>query len=272
MRKLSLLLIGFLFFNVAKPSGAAAQRKAEQEAKEVKEEAEDLGKDVLKQLLSPKWNAYLSGGVTTTGRFLLQRPVNGGGGEQALRTNTGWNVGAGLGGDYLLRQGYRFYYQFSRNTLQFRTNNGDGSSNLDFDTDAHITSNIFGLDLIRYMLPSRAPITPYATIGAVGTWWSLDTSPLIQAAGGKTQFRMGANLAFGLQVRSWEQFGVRLEASHSTTGNPFTGKRSFRTVGAVTVDEPTTVGNWDYRLAGAYYFQKRGNLMKKIEKKAEEQP
>ena len=262
MRKLSLLLIGSLCFSVAAPSGAAAQQK---------EQPEDFMKDVVKQIFGPNWNLYLQGGVSTGSRFLLQRPV-GIAGEQSVETKTGWNVGAGVGGDYLLRQGYRFYYLYGSNNIRFRTNNGDGSSNLDIDTDAKLHSNTLGIDLIRYLLPARAPITPYGTLGVLGNWYGLDTSPLVQAPGGTSQFSLGASIAFGLQARPWDQVGLRLEASSLTIGNPFTGKRSFRTIGAVPFDEPSSIGRWDYRLVGVYYFQKRGNLLKKLEKKVEEQP
>jgi len=263
MRKLSLLLTALLSLNVVAPAGAAAQEK---------EEAEDFMKDVVKGIFGPNWNMYLHGGVSAGSRFLLQRPV-GVAGEQSVETSTGYNIGIGGGGDYLLRQGYRFYYLYSNNDLKFRTNNGDGSSALDVNTNAKLHSNTIGLELMRYLLPSRATITPYGTIGLLGNWWGLDSSPLVQPAGGSSQFSMGANVAFGLQVREWQQLGLRLEASSLTIGNPFTGKRSFRTVGAVPFDEPSSVGRWDYRLAGVYYFQKRGkSILKKVEKKVEEQP
>jgi hypothetical protein len=67
---------------------------------------------------------------------------------------------------------------------------------------------------------------------------------------------MGATVGFGLQARGWDQFGARLEAVHSTIGNPFTGKRSFRVLNGDVIDEPTTVARWDYRLAVVYYFTK----------------
>jgi hypothetical protein len=270
MRKLSLLLIGLLCFNVAMPSGAAAQQKQQ------KDEPEDFMKDVLSQIFGPNWNVYLQGGVSTGSRFLLQRPILPAGvlpGEQSVETKTGWNIGIGGGGDYLLRQGFRFSYLYGKNDIKFRTNNGDGSSNLDVETNAKLHSNTLGIELIRYLLPSRATITPYGTLGVLGNWYGLDTSPLVQAPGGTSQFSLGATIAFGLQVREWEHLGVRLEASSLTLGNPFTGKNSFRTVGAVPFDEPSSIGRWDYRLVGTYYFQKRGtSLLKKIEKKVEEQP
>jgi len=271
-RKLSLLLTGLLCLNIATPRGAAAQQKQE------KEEAEDFMKDVVKGIFGPNWNMYLMGGVSTGSRYILQRPVVATGviaGEQSVETKTGYNFGIGMGGDYLLRQGYRFYYLYGKNDIKFRTNNGDGSSNLDVNTNASLHSNTIGIDLIRYLLPSRAMITPYGTLGVLGNWYGLDSSPLVQAPGGSTQFSLGANVGFGLQLRAWQQLGLRLEASSLTIGNPFTGKSSFRVPAAVAIpfDEPSSIGRWDYRLVGTYYFQKRGtSLLKKIEKKVEEQP
>jgi hypothetical protein len=256
MRKLTWLVTGLLCLNVAMPPGAAAQQ-------EEKENPEDFGKDVLAHLLGPNWNVFLQGGVSMGSRFLLQRPAIGVGGEQSVETGTGWNIGVGGGGDYLVRQGYRLYYLYSNNKINFRTNNGDGSSNLDIDTNAKLHSNTLGIELIRYLLPSSATISPYGTLGISGTWWGLDSSPLVQAVGGSSQFRVGASVAFGVQVRQWEQFGVRLEASSLTIGNPFTGKNSFRTVGALPFDEPSGIGRWDYRLGGVYYFEKRSLLTKK---------
>ena len=254
MRKLSSLLIALLCVQVATPSGAAAQQKDE--------DAKDFMKDVLGNLLGNHWNMFLTSGVSTTGRFLLQRPDAALNGEQALESKTGYNIGIGGGGDYFLRQGYRLYYNYAHNNLKLRTNNGDGSSALDIDPDAGLSSNTVGLELIRYMLPARAAITPYGTLGLSGTWWGLNTSsPLVVGAGGNTQFSMGASLAFGVQVREWEQFGFRVEGAKLTTGNPFTGKRSFKTTGAIPFDEPTHVGKWDYRVAGVYYFKKKSDVM-----------
>ena len=252
MRKLSWLVIGFLCLHLATPTSAAAQQK---------ENAEDFMKDVLWSIFGPNWNVSLQGGFTTTDRFLLQAPV-GGGGQQSVQSNTGYNIGVGAGVDYLLRQGFRFYYIYSHNSLDFRTNNGNGTSNLDVDPDAKVHGNTLGVELIRYLLPARTKITPYGTFGVVGTWWGLDESPLVIGAGGSSQFRWGANLAFGLQVREWEKFGARLEAASITTGNPFTGKHSFRTTNAVVIDEPTSVGRMDWRLVGVYYFRKRSELFK----------
>lgn len=254
MRKIRSLVFGVACLVAATPMNAKAQ---------VKENADDFIKDVLWSIFGPNWNVFVEGGFTTTDRFLLQAPVGGGGGQQSVTSNTGFNVGVGAGVDFLLRQGFRFYYNYSNNSLHFRTNNGNGSSNLDVDPDAEVHSNALGIELIRYMLPARLMITPYGTIGILGTWWGLNESPLVVGAGGSSQFRFGANLAFGLQVRAWEKFGARLEASSATTGNPFTGKRSFRTTNAVVIDEPEHIGRTDYRLVGIYYFRKRSELFKK---------
>jgi hypothetical protein len=254
-RKLSWLLAGLVCLNVAMPSGAAAQQKKEEE------EADDL-KGLLGAMFGPNFNVYLQGGFTTTGRLLLQHPIGNAIGEQSLQTNTGYNIGIGVGGDYFLRQGFRLSYVYSNNDLTYRTNNGDGSSNLDIDTNAKLHSNTVGVELIRYLLPYRASITPYGTIGLSGTWWGLDSSPLILASGGSTHFRGGGGFSFGLQSRPVDHFGVRLEAASYTIGNPFTGKNSFRSLGTV-IDEPTNMDRWDYRLIGVYYFQTQHPVVKK---------
>lgn len=250
MRKIRLLVLTVACLVAATPMNANAQ---------VKDEAEDFVKDILWSVFGPNWNVFLQGGFTTTDRFLLQAV---GGGQQALTGNTGWNIGVGGGVDYLLRQGFRFYYTYSNNSLHFRTNNGNGSSNLDLDPDASVHANTLGIELIRYMLPARTKVTPYGTLGLIGTWWGLDESPVVIGAGGSSQFHWGANLAIGLQVRAWEKFGARLEASSITTGSPFTGKRSFRTTNGVVIDEPEFVGRMDWRLVGVYYFRKRSDLFR----------
>ena len=250
MRKLSWFLVALLALQVVTPSGAAAQDKDEHDAK-------DFMKDVLGGIFGPRWNMYLTGGAATAGRYLLQRPTGAITGEQSVEGKTGYSFGVGGGGDYFLRQGYRVYYTYAKNDLTYRTNNGDGSSALDVDPGASLHSNTVGVELIRYMLPAKATVSPYGTIGLSGTWWGLDSSPLVIPAGGSTQFKMGANVAFGVQYRGWEQFGARLEASKANVGNPFTGKNSFRTVGAIPFEEPDQVGHWDYRVAGVYYFKKK---------------
>jgi len=229
---------------------------------QAKEDTEDFMKDIVGGIMNiHNWNLFGGGGFTTTDRLLLQGVS---GGQQALGTNTGWNVTVGGGADYFLRQGARVYYSYSNNTLQFRTDNGDGSSNLDVDPGAEVHANTIGVELMRYVIPSNAVIAPYGTVGLVGTWWSLSQSPMIVSSGGSTQFRWGGNVAFGVQFRPWEKWSVRLEGASTNTGNPFSGKRSFRTTnGGVGIDEPTSINHVDWRIEGVYYFRDRSAMLKK---------
>ncbi len=224
---------------------------------QTKADPEDFMKDVIKALFGPNWNLFVSGGATTNGQFLLQRPNLALPAERELTTNTGYNVGIGGGVDILLRTGIRLGYTYSNNNLRFRTNTGDGSDNLDVDDAGTLGSHTIAAEVVRYMLPARAMVTPYASIGFQGTWWTLDNGfPILDPAGGSTQFRLGGLVTFGVQAKMGDHFGARLEATAASTGNPFSGRHSFRAVTGTTIDEPTKVSHTDYRVGGVYYFGK----------------
>jgi hypothetical protein len=221
-----------------------------------KEETRSFVRDVLKQLLGPNWNVSAHGGATTTGRFLLQDAFTAG--ERSLTSQTGWNVGAGAGVDFLPRVGLRLSYTFAENDLEYRTDNGNGSDALDLDDIGRLRSNVAAVELVRYMLPWHATISPYGSIGLQGTWWSLgDESPFIVPSGGSTQFRLGALVSFGMHFYLSERWGARVDAVSSSIRNPFTGKHSLVSVGGTTFDEPTRVNKSDYRVSVFYSFNRK---------------
>src|SRR5215212_6496848 len=76
---------------------------------QTKEDPESFMRDVLGPIFGPNWSLFAQGGATTFGRFLLQSPGVGGG-QRALRSETGYNVGGGAGVDVLMHVGFRATY------------------------------------------------------------------------------------------------------------------------------------------------------------------
>jgi len=248
MKRKLYVAVGLACAQLVASAPAEAQRKHEDD---------DVVRQMLWALLGPDWNLFGNVGIAQNGRFLLQRPDASLLTQRSLRSNTGFAIGAGVGVDILLRTGWRLSYNFNSNDLEFRTDNGDGSDELDIDDIGRIRSHTVALEVMRYMFPSTAIFTPYATVGALGTWWKLDQeSDVLVPAGGSTQFRLGALTSFGLQGRVAHHWRVRLEGTFSTIRNPFTGNESFRALGGVVVDEPTHVGKRELRLSGLYSFGK----------------
>jgi opacity protein-like surface antigen len=229
------------------PSAAPAQTK---------ENAEDFAKDVLAAIFGPNWNLSLEGGTSNHGRLLLQRmPLPGGGtGERVLRGDGGYHYGVGAGVDLLLRMGFRIGYSYSSTDLAFRTDEGNGSTVLDIDDVAKLKSHVVSLQLLRYMLPARAAITPYASVGVVGTWWQLAADST--TVSGDSEFRVGSLASVGLKFKLADRIDMRLEGAWSSVTNPFTGRDSYRVTDGLVVDEPTRVSRSDYRIGLVYHFNK----------------
>ncbi|MGH7677821.1 MAG: hypothetical protein ACRENU_05090 [Gemmatimonadaceae bacterium] len=212
--------------------------------------------DLFDAFLTANWSAYINGGATSHGRFLLQQPLAGIG-ERALRSENGWNLGFGGGVDILPRTGFRMAYTYTSSDLAYRTDDGDGSDVLDIDDGAGLHSNLLSLEIVRYLLPHTASFTAYASAGVTGAWWGLDESPSVIAPGGSTQFRVGAVGSFGVQFEMTDHIDARIEVGRGSIRNPFSGNESFVGLGGTPVDEPTRVGRNDFRLAGVYRFQGR---------------
>ena len=256
MCKSRLLIVALFCSLVALPTTSRAQA-----SDTLKAEATDLVHDVIRALIGPHWNVFAQGGFSTSDRFVLQHAVNTLDGQRALEPAVGYNVGIGTGVDILLRMGFRANYTFTSNKLNFRTNDGNGSSALDIDNVGTVKSNTLALEVMRYMLPSRAAITPYGTLGIQARWWSLsENSPLVSSSG-TTPFSFGPLFSFGVQVKATEKWSGRLEASLSSGGNPFTGKNSFRALSGPTIDEGSSVSRTEYRLAGVYHFGRAKSIM-----------
>jgi hypothetical protein len=235
---------------VATPMISKAQR-----SDSTKAEAQDFVRDVLRALLGPNWNLFAQAGATTSDRFLLQQAANPIDGQRALESATGFAIGGGAGVDILLRTGFRASYTYTSSTLNFRTNNGDGSKALNIDDVGTLKSQTLALELIRYMLPWRASINPYGTLGIQGTWWLLDEkSPLVTGIGAATPFSVSPLFSFGFQFNVIQKFSGRLEATLSSGHNPFTGNRSFRSFAGPAIDEPSGLNRTSFRLAAVYHF------------------
>ena len=240
-------LIGSL---VATPTIARSQS-----ADSTKDRPTDFMRDVVRALFGPNWNVFLQGEAATSDRFLLEQALSPNTGQQALQTSTGWGIGAGAGVDILLRTGFRASYTYASSTLNFRTNDGNGSKALDVNDVAKLKAQTLSLELIHYMVPWRASINPYGTIGIHGTWWLLDQkSPLVTGVGAATPFSISPMFSFGVQYRPSHVFSTRLEATLLGGHNPFTGNRSFRSNGGPVIDEPSSVNHTNFRLAAVYYF------------------
>lgn len=251
----SRLLVSALICSlVAMPATSKAQATDSTKG-QLKEEAQDFVHDVLKALLTPNWNVFAHGGATTDDRFLLQQAVGPVLGERALQTSTGFNVGAGAGVDILLRMGFRGSYTYRSSNLNFKTDDGTGSNALNIDDVGTLKTHTAALEVMRYMLPSRATITPYGTLGIQTTWWVLDSkSPLVTTSGASTQFSISPLFSFGVQFKAADHWSGRLETALSSGHNPFTGNKSFRAVSGPSIDEPTGVNRTDFRVAAVYHF------------------
>jgi outer membrane protein W len=244
-----LVVVSLLCGLTAVPARTAAQARDE----------EDTGFDVMRALFGAGRNLFVHGGLTTSGRLMLQGAA--GGGERALKSEDGFNLGAGVGVDILPRVGIRLSYTYTTGNLAFRTDDGDGSNALDIADVGTLRSHVAAVELIRYMLSTRASITPYGSAGLVGAWWVLDDeSGFVAAPTGSTQFRFGALATIGVQLRMAERVSTRFEAVSSSVRNPFTGNESFQAAGGATVDEPTRVNRTDFRLVGVYHFGRREPL------------
>ena len=250
MPKSRWLVVALICSLVALPTISKAQA-----ADSTKEQAQDFVRDVLRALLGPNWNLFAHGGVTTTERFVLQQAVNQIGGERALQGATGFDIGGGAGVDILLRLGFRASYTFTSSELNFKTDNGNGSDALNINDVGTLRSHTVALEVIHYMLPPSAAITPYGTLGIQGTWWTLHAeSPFVTSIGASTPFGISPLLSFGVQGKASQKWSGRLEATLSSGHNPFTGHRSFRALAGPTIDEPSSVGRTNFRLAGVYHF------------------
>lgn len=251
MSKSRSLVVALICSLVALPTISNAQAPDS-----IKVEAESIS-DVVKALLGPNWNAFLHGGFTRGDRFSLQHAASTLDGQRALRSSTGFNVGVGGGVDLLLRMGLRASYTFASNDLNFRTDDGNGTDALDIDDVGTLKSHTLELEVMRYMLPSRASFTPYGTLGFHTTWWQLDEESPLVTSNGASPFSYGPLFSFGVQFKATEKFSGRLEASLSSGHNPFTGNKSFRALSGPTIDEPTSIGRSNYRLAGVYHFGRK---------------
>lgn len=218
------------------------------------DETGDVVQNVIGALSPPNWNIYLHGGIATHGRYMLQRVTTPSNGERTLRSADAFTIGVGGGVDFLLRSAFRMSYVFSESHLEFRTDDGDGSEQFDIEELGLLQRHVAAVEVVRYMLPARSPVTPYASAGLAGAWWGLDESSALVTSGGSSQFRLGALATFGLQVQLTPQSSARLEVATSSIRNPFTGSDSYRANGAVTIDEPTRVSQTDFRFAAVYYF------------------
>lgn len=240
----------------ALPTRSTAQ-VSDSTKQQVKADAQDFVHDVLRGFLSPNWNVFLQGGLATDDRYVLQSAGGTVAGERALEGATGYSVGGGVGIDILLRLGFRASYAFRSSQLNFKTNNGNGSNALDIDDVGRLKSSMGTLEVMRYMLPSRAMINPYGTLGIQGTWWSLSSnSPLVANSGAGTPFGISPLFSFGVQYRPTEKFSARLETTLFSGTNAFSGNKSFRALSGPTIDEPSGINHTDFHLAGVYYFGK----------------
>lgn len=216
---------------------------------------QDFVRDVLRAVLGPNWNLFALGGVTTSDRYLLEQVVNPVVGQRSLESGTGWSVGGGAGVDILLRTGLRASYTYASSNLNYRTNDGDGSKALNVDDLGALKAQTLAVELIHYMLPWRATLNPYGTLGLQGTWWLLDSkSPLVTGVGAATPFSISPLFSFGVQFNATSKFSARLEATLSGGHNPFTGNRAFRTTEGQVIDEPSGANHTDFRLAAVYHF------------------
>jgi hypothetical protein len=248
MNKPTCCFLALLTAFIIAPASAQAQRK---------EAAEDFVKDVVGSLFGPNWNVSVHGGTANHGRFMLQRAAGGDGSEErALQGDGGFNVGIGAGVDILLRTGLRLGYTYSESDLAFRTDDGDGSSGLDVDDVAKLLTHSATFEIIRYLLPSQATLTPYASVGVAGVWYNLNDVATALRTSDDTQFRTAGLASVGFKVKVTDHVAVRMEGASSSVRNPFSGHDSYRIASGVTVDEPARVSQRELRFIAVYNFGK----------------
>ncbi len=249
MSKTRWLAVGLICSFAALPTAAKAQTQTQAQ------DTTNFFGDLMRGLAAPNWNVFVHGGVTTGDRFQLLQAVDPAAGQRSLQSQTGWNVGGGLGVDVLLHLGLRATYQFTSNQLNFKTDNGDGSHALDVNDVARIKANTVSLEALRYVMTSRAPVSPYGGFGVQFTWWSLDEkSALVTSNGAGTPLSISPVATFGVQGRASDHWSGRLEAVLTGGHNPFTGNKSFRSLAGPIIDEPGSVSMASYRLAVVYHF------------------
>ena len=251
MRKSLWLVVASIGSLAAMPMISSAQV-----SDSTKDRPQDFVRDVLRAILGPNWNLFAQGAVTTSDRYLLQQAPNPADGLRSLQSATGGAFGVGAGVDILLRTGFRASYTYGSSNLNFRTDNGTGSKALNIDNVGTLKSQTLALELMHYMVPWRALINPYGTLGIQGTWWLLDEkTPFVTGLGAATPFSVSPLFSFGFQYMPARNFSARLEATLSSGHNPFAGNRSFRSLaGGAVVDQPTSVNHTDFRLAAVYHF------------------
>jgi hypothetical protein len=248
------LVTALLCSAVMVPAKLAAQ---EIDREKVKAEVKEDVKEAVKSIFGPHWKLFVHGGLSSQGRMVVQRspiilPPNG---ERALNGDQSYNFGGGAAVDFLVHVGLRVSYTYSSMDLAFREDDGNGSRALDVDNVGRLRSHIAALEFVRYMFPHVVKVSPYASLGLVGSWWVLhQETEMVQPTGGSTQFRMGAIGSFGIRAKLNRRVDVRLEAASATVQNPFTGRSSFRAFGGTTIDEPTRIPRTDFRLALSYGF------------------
>lgn len=219
-------------------------------------ESDNFLRDLMHGLVTgPNWNMFVQGGLTNSERFLLQQTTVPAVGQRSLQTAAGYNVGAGFGVDLLLHLGLRASYTFASSDMDYRTDNGNGSSNLNVDNVARLKSHTVTVEALRYMLTTRSVISPYGGLGIQATWWALDEkSPLVTSSGAGTPFGMSPLFSFGVQAKASNHWSGRLEAIMAGGHNPFTGNTSFQSNGGQTIDEAGSVNQTSFRLAVVYHF------------------
>jgi hypothetical protein len=247
MSKQRWLAVSLICSLIALPAVAPAQSQAQ-------DTTNFLG-DLRRGLAAPNWNVFVHGGVTTGDRFLLVQAADPNAGQRSLQTQTGWNVGGGIGVDAMLHLGLRATYTFTSSQMNFKTDNGDGSHALDINDVARLKSSTVALEALRYMMTSRAPISPYGGFGVQFTWWSLDEkSTLVTSNGAGTPLSISPVATFGIQGTASDHWSARVEAVLAGGHNPFTGNKSFRAFAGPIIDEPGSVSQTSYRLAVVYHF------------------
>jgi hypothetical protein len=212
----------------------------------------------------PRWQADVHAGIGNYGRFLLQQPVllldvddldefNGFTGfepERELRGSGVFTIGAGLGGMFLPRTGFRLGVSRAWSNLDWRDDTGDGSDILDADDVGDLAQTILSAEIMRFLLVETARISPFGSAGLLATWWNLNDAP--DFMGDDNHFRWGATASLGIQFLLSRNFLLRLDANTSSIGNPFTGRNSYAAHIGHTIDEPGRVRKTDFRLALGY--------------------
>jgi outer membrane protein W len=200
------------------------------------------------------------GGVALYGRFLEQRIGVAPTLERELTAGNALTLGGAVGYGLWENTSVRAEFTWSGSEFEYKDDSALGDVDVDIDDLADVDVYVASVSIQRLFGPPRMKVRPYGIAGVSANWWNLGVPSVdgpgeILPVGGETQFRWGGVGGVGLLYRAKDRFGVRLEVTRLSSGNPFDGDDAWRTATGETFDEPTTAGFTRVTLGLAYLLR-----------------